>query len=53
VRSLIERPTRTAEDDIGSERNRSMIPLFRSAAIPTAVMIEPKTAVCTKTPGIR
>ena len=30
-----------------------MIPLFKSVAIPTAVMIEPKTAVCTNTPGIR
>ena len=53
VRSLTERPTRTAEGDIGSDRNRSMIPLFKSVAIPIAVTMAPKTAVCTKTPGIR
>ena len=32
------RPVRTAERDIGSERNRSMIPLLTSSVMPMAVV---------------
>lgn len=47
------RPTSTAERAIGSERKRSIRPVCMSVASPIAVFIEPKTAVCTKMPGIR
>ena len=47
------RPTSTAERAIGSERNRSMSPFWRSSASPTPVVSEPNTTVCTKMPGIR
>ena len=46
-------PTSTAERAIGSERNRSMMPFFRSSASPTAVVVAPKIAFWTKMPGIR
>ena len=44
---------RRAERAIGSERNRSMSPPWRSSARPIAVFIPPKATVCTKIPGIR
>ena len=47
------RPVRTAERDIGSERNRSMIPLLTSSVIPIAVVAAAKTIVWAKIPGIR
>ena len=53
TRSASVRPTSTADRAMGSERNRSSIPDFRSAAKPTAVAIAPNTTVCTKMPGIR
>ena len=53
VRSAVVRPASTAERDIGSEWNRSSIPLLRSAASPTAVSMAPKTTIWQKIPGIR
>ena len=47
------RPASTADRAIGSDRNRSMMPVFRSSASPTAVVVAPKIAFCTKMPGIR
>ena len=47
------RPASTAERAIGSERKRSMRPLWRSSASPMAVFTAPKATVCTKMPGIR
>jgi hypothetical protein len=38
---------------MGSDRNRSMRPLLRSVARPTAVAMAPNTVVWTKIPGIR
>src|ERR687898_2716682 len=52
-RSAEVRPARTAERAMGSDRNRSSRPLFRSVAKPTAVAIAPKTVICTNTPGSR
>ena len=51
--SLAVRPTSTADGAIGSERNRSTIPLVMSSAMPTPVKVEPKITVWTKTPAIR
>ncbi len=53
TRSAIVRPASTAERAIGSERNRSISPLRRSSASPTAVFTAPNATVCTKMPGIR
>jgi hypothetical protein len=47
------RPVSTAERDIGSERNRSMIPLLMSSVMPMAVVAAAKTIVWAKIPGIR
>ena len=47
------RPASTAERAMGSERKRSSRPLCTSAARPTAVLVAPNTAVCTKMPGMR
>ena len=47
------RPASTAERAIGSERKRSIRPLFRSSARPSAVTKPPKAIVWTKIPGIR
>jgi hypothetical protein len=47
------RPASTAERAIGSERNRSIIPLERSSARATPVWVEPKITVWTRIPGIR
>ena len=43
----------TAERIIGSERNRSMIPLFTSSVIPIAVVAAAKTIVWAKMPGMK
>jgi hypothetical protein len=48
--SLVVRPTRTAERDIGSERNRSMTPFWMSSASPTPVSVAPKITVWAKIP---
>ena len=47
------RPVRTADEDIGSERKRSMMPRCMSWASPIAVVTPPNATVCTKIPGIR
>ena len=47
------RPASTAVRDIGSARNRSMSPFWRSSASPIAVDTAPKHTVCTKIPGMR
>ena len=47
------RPIRTADLDMGSERNRSMIPLLMSSHIPIATVAAAKTMVWTKMPGRR
>ena len=51
--SLVVRPTSTAERDIGSDRNRSMMPFWMSSAMPAPVIVTPKITVCAKMPGIR
>src|SRR6266498_1188352 len=51
--SLVVRPTRTADRAIGSDRNRSMMPLVMSSASPAPVNVEPKITVWAKTPAIR
>ena len=53
TRSARVRPASTADRAMGSERNRSMRPLFRSSARPIAVFMAPKATVCTKMPGMR
>ena len=53
TRSARVRPARTADRAIGSDRNRSSSPDFRSVARPIAVAIEPNTTTCAKIPGIR
>lgn len=53
TRSAVVRPTSTADLAIGSDRNRSIRPVCMSVARPIAVFMAPKTAVCTKIPGIR
>src|SRR4029450_13437916 len=47
------RPDRPAARAMGSERNRSTRPFFRSSASPTPVWVAAKMAVWTKIPGIR
>ena len=51
--SAIVRPASTAERAMGSDRNRSMSPLFRSSARPMPVPADPNSAVCTMMPAIR
>ncbi len=52
-RSERVRPASSAPRDIGSERNRSIRPRWRSSASPTPVTMLPKIAVWMKIPGIR
>ena len=52
-RSAVVRPARTADRAMGSARNRSMSPFWRSSASPMLVCTDPKATVCTKMPGIR
>ena len=52
-RSLVVRPTSTADRDIGSERKRSMMPFWMSSAMPAPVIVAPKITVWAKIPGIR
>ena len=47
------RPASTADGAMGSERNRSMMPFFRSSARPAPVMVAPKITVCAKIPAMR
>ena len=47
------RPASTAARAIGSERKRSMMPLWRSSLSPIAVTKPPKAMFCTVIPGIR
>jgi hypothetical protein len=47
------RPTSTADWYIGSDRNRSMMPLVRSSARPTLVNVELNNTVWAKMPGSR
>ena len=49
--SLIVRPTRNAERAIGSDRNRSIMPVCRSLAMPTPDPIDENTIVWTSTAG--
>ena len=51
--SLPVRPISTAARDIGSERNRSMMPFCISSASPAPVNVAPKMTVWAKMPGIR
>ncbi len=51
--SAVVLPTSTAEEAIGRERNRSMIPLLRSCAMPEPVMVAPKMTVWAKIPAMR
>ena len=53
IRSDVVRPASTAERDIGSDRKRSMMPVFMSSASPIAVWVDPKSAFWMKIPGIR
>ena len=53
TRSEVARPASIAERAIGSERNRSTRPDFRSSAIPIAVVVDPKIAFWMMIPGIR
>ena len=43
----------TAERAMGSDRNRSMSPLWRSSAMPMAVFWAPNSTVVTKIPAMR
>ena len=45
TRSAMVRPAITADGAIGSERNRSMMPLWRSSASPMAVLTAPNATV--------
>ncbi len=47
------RPVSSAERVIGSERNRSISPFFRSSESPSAVTKPPNTIDWTMIPGIR
>ena len=47
------RPASTADGDIGSVRNRSMMPFCMSSAMPAPVIVAPNTTVCAKIPAIR
>ena len=52
ARSAAVRPTRTALRDIGSDRNRSMMPFCMSSARPAPVTVAPNTMVWPKMPAI-
>ena len=47
------RPASTAARAIGSERKRSIRPLWTSSLSPSAVTKPPKAIVCTTIPGSR
>ena len=47
------RPASTAARAIGSERNRSIRPLWTSSFSPSAVTNPPNAMFCTMIPGIR
>ena len=47
------RPASTADGDIGSDRNRSMMPFLTSSARPAPVIVAPNTTVWAKIPAIR
>ena len=47
------RPASTAARDIGSERKRSIRPLWTSSVSPSAVTKPPNAIDCTMIPGIR
>jgi hypothetical protein len=47
------RPASTTHGAIGMLRSRSTMPVRRSVASPTAVVMPAKATVCTKMPGIR
>jgi len=49
--SVSDRPVRTAERAIGRLRRRSMIPLFRSSAIPIAEVMAPTSTAMRKIAG--
>ena len=51
--SAIDRPMSTADRGIGSERNRSNIPLSTSSATPTAPPVPENIAPAAARPGIR
>ena len=51
--SAVVRPVRTAERAIGSERNRSTMPLLMSSHMPMAVVAAANAMVWAKMPGIR
>jgi hypothetical protein len=51
MRSVSDRPVRTAERAMGRLRNRSIIPLLRSSAMPMAEVIAPTRAVIRKIAG--
>jgi hypothetical protein len=53
TRSLVVRPTSTADRAIGSDRNRSMIPRWMSWARPLPVIVAPNSTVWVKMPAIR
>ena len=53
TRSDVVRPSSTARRDIGSDRNRSMMPFCRSLHSPITVNAELNEMVCTKMPAIR
>ena len=53
TRSAVVRPASTADRAMGSARNRSMSPFWRSSARPTAVPIPPKATLWMKIPAIR
>jgi hypothetical protein len=53
TRSLAVRPNTTAERDIGSERNRSMMPFCMSSASPAPVKVAPKVKVMANAPPTR
>nr|WP_254126927.1 hypothetical protein [Aquihabitans sp. G128] len=52
-RSAPVRPASTDMRTMGSERNRSMMPLPMSSARPMAVEVAPNTTIWPKMPGIR
>ena len=52
TRSAVVRPTSTADRAIGSDRNRSINPAWRSSARPTPVFSAPNVTDCTQTPAM-
>jgi len=53
TKSATVRPAKTAERAMGSDLNRSMMPLLMSWDRPTAVDVAPNTTVWTMMPGMR